>query len=246
MSDAEETGRHERGEQADFSRFSGLEVKPGTLYIVSTPVGNLEDISYRALYTLQNADIIAAEDTRVTNILLKHYGISTRSISYYSQVEGAKTEYIINLLKEGNAVALVSDAGTPCISDPGSILVSQCVENEIDVISIPGASSLIHALVVSGFSSKKFYFQGFLPQKKGRETLFKELKELDMPVVIFESPFRVQRTLNDILKHMGNREISVSREMTKKFETTVRGRVKDIVKDNKVKTKGEFVIVINN
>lgn len=227
--------------------FPDLKVEAGTLYIVSTPIGNLEDISFRAIYVLNNVDYIAAEDTRTSGILLAAYGIKRKLISYYSQVETQKLEFILNELKSGKSIALISDAGTPCISDPGSILVSHCVKENIEVVSIPGASSLIHSLVLSGFSTDKFYYHGFLPLKKGRETLFNEFKNMKMPVIIFESPFRILRTLEDINKYMGNREVCLGRELTKKFEEIKRGRVKDLLQNkSSLKIKGEFVIIINN
>ncbi|MBS1515622.1 MAG: 16S rRNA (cytidine(1402)-2'-O)-methyltransferase [Bacteroidetes bacterium] len=227
--------------------FPDLKISGGTLYIVSTPIGNLEDISFRAIHVLKNVDLIAAEDTRTSGILLHAYGIKGRLMSYYSHTESQKLDYIIGELKSGKSVALISDAGTPCVSDPGSILVSRCVQEEIEVVSIPGASSLIHSLVLSGFSTDKFYYQGFLPVKKGRETTFKELKDIKMPIIIFESPFRVFRTLEDIQKHFGNKEVSLCRELTKKFEEIKRGRVKEILQNkNSLKIKGEFVIIVNN
>ncbi len=226
-------------------KFNDISIKDGALYLVSTPIGNLEDISFRAIQILKNVSLIAAEDTRITNFLLQQYDIKNKTMSYYSHVEMSKVEFLIEELKSGKSIALVSDAGTPCISDPGNILVSHCVENSIEIISVPGSSALIHAMVLSGFSMKRFYFQGFLPLKKGRQTLFKELAEIKMPVIIYESPFRIYRTMKDILGIFGNREISISRELTKKFEQTIRGRVKWILEQN-IKTKGEFVIVINN
>jgi len=166
-------------------------------------------------------------------------------MSYYSHVESGKADYIISEIASGKAVALVSDAGTPCISDPGNILVAKCIESGIDIVSVPGCSSLIHSLILSGFSSKKFYFQGFLPLKKGRKTLLEELASVKMTLIIFESPYRIYKTLKDILEVFGNKEVSVSREMTKKFEQVIRGRVKTII-ERDIKTKGEFVIIINN
>lgn len=229
------------------TKFPDLAVASNTLYIVSTPIGNLEDISFRALYVLKNVNLIACEDTRKTGILLKHYGIRNELTSYFSHNEQNKIEYIIERLRNGDSAAIVSDAGTPCISDPGSILVSECIKQEINVISIPGASSVIHSLVLSGFKIKKFYFQGFLPQKKGREKTFSELAKIKALLVIFESPFRVIRTLEDIHKFLGNKEISIGRELTKMFEEEIRGKVKEILdRKNKFKTKGEFVIVVNN
>lgn len=226
-------------------KFPGLTIENNTLYIVSTPIGNLEDISFRALFVLKNVNMIATEDTRVANILLSHYGIKQKLISYYSQVESSKVDYIIDFIKEGNSVALISDAGTPCISDPGSILVNKSIEEKINVVAVPGASSLIHALVLSGFRNEKFYFQGFLPQKKGREKTFSELNNVKGNIIIFESKFRINRTLQDILKFLGNKEVLVAREMTKKFEELYRGKIKEI-NMNSIKEKGEFVIILNS
>ncbi len=227
------------------SEFPDLRVEKGTLYIISTPIGNLEDISFRALYVLKNVDMIATEDTRIASILLNHYGIKQKLTSYYSQVENSKLDYITNFIKDGNSVALISDAGTPCLSDPGSILVNKCVNENIKVISVPGASSIIHALVMSGFKDEKFYFRGFLPQKKGREKTFSELKNIKTNIVIFESKFRIKRTLNEILKYLGNKEVLIGRELTKKFEEIIRGRIKEI-NLNSIKEKGEFVLIISN
>lgn len=228
-------------------KFPKLSVEKGCLYIVATPIGNLDDISFRALYVLKNANYIASEDTRVTGVLLKEYGVETKQISYFAQVESKKLDDIIEKLKAGNTIALVSDAGTPCISDPGNMLVSRCVEEGIEVRSIPGASSMVHSLVNSGFDYGRFYFQGFLPQKKGRMSTLEEMKEKKMAIVIFESKYKLMKTLEDLQKTLGNREVSISRELTKKFEDTTRGRLKEILKDkSRLKLKGEFVIVINN
>lgn len=226
-------------------KFDLQNIHKGVLYIVSTPIGNLEDISFRAVSILENADLIACEDTRKTNFLLSQYGIRNKTISYYSQVEASKAEQIINEIRSGKTVALVSDAGTPCISDPGNILVSKCIEENIDVYSVPGCSSLIHALILSGIPTGKFFFQGFLPQKKGRQTLLKELSGIKMTLIIFESPFRIYKTLNDIHQHIGNKETAVCRELTKKFEQIIRGKVKNLLA-GQFKTKGEFVIIVNN
>lgn len=232
-----------------FNQYSGKfilsDVKKGALYIVSTPIGNLEDISFRALHVLNNVDIIACEDTRVTNFLLSQYSIKNRTVSYYSHVEKTKIEYLISELEAGKSIALTSDAGTPCISDPGNILVSTCIDKGIEVFSIPGVSALIHAFILSGFSMKTFFFQGFLPLKKGRQSLLKELSTFKMPVIIYESPYRVHKTLKEVLEYFGNKEVSLSRELTKKFEQVIRGKVKSILNQN-IKIKGEFVIIINN
>lgn len=226
-------------------KFDYPEIHKNTLYIVSTPIGNLEDISFQALHILKNVDLILCEDTRMTNFLIQQYGIKNRTMSYYSQVETTKLEYVLNEIRSGNSAALVTDAGTPCISDPGNILVSKCIENNIDVLSVPGSSALIHSLVLSGFSTKRFYFQGFLPLKKGRKTLLQELSAIRMTIIIYESPYRIGRTLRDIYEEFGNKDVSVSRELTKKFEQTIRGKIKSLLTQN-IKTKGEFVILINN
>ncbi len=226
-------------------KFSDIEIRKNSLYIVSTPIGNIEDISFRAIHILKNVELIASEDTRNTNFLIQQYGIKNSTVSYYSQVEAGKVDYLIEEIESGKSVALVSDAGTPCISDPGNILVSTCIERGIDIFSIPGSSALIHSLVLSGFTTKKFYFQGFLPLKKGRQTLLKELTNVKMPIIIYESPFRIYKTLKDLFDNFGNKEVSVSRELTKKFEQIIRGRVKSVLEQN-IKTKGEFVIIINN
>jgi len=227
------------------SKFSEIDPEPGVLYIVSTPIGNLEDLSFRAVNTLAKSDIIACEDTRVTNHLLKQYDIFSKSVSYHSYNETSKLQYLISSLKNEKIVSLVSDAGTPCISDPGNILVSECIKENIKVHSVPGCSSLIHALVLSGFTLRYFYFQGFLPQKKNRQSVLSSLCSIKMPIIIFESPYRIEKLLTEIQEIFGNKEISVSREMTKKFEQTLRGNVRQILKMN-IKQKGEFVIIINN
>jgi len=226
-------------------KFQDLKAEKGVLYVVSTPIGNFEDISFRALHILENVDLIACEDTRVTGNLLSHFGIRTKMMSYYSNVEENKLEHLINELKNDKSVALVSDAGTPCISDPGSILVSKCVEQGIDVFSIPGASSIINALVLSGFPTEKFYFQGFLPQKKGREKTFLELKNIRQTIIIFEAKYRIRKMLKECLKYFGNREVAICRELTKKFEEITRGNLNEI-NPEAIKEKGEFVVVINN
>ncbi len=218
----------------------------GTLYVVSTPIGNLDDISVRAIHILKNSDIIAVEDTRVSGFLLKTFGIDTKMVTFYSRVEKNKTFKIIEELKCNKTVSLISDAGTPCISDPGGILVSECIKNNIKVIPVPGANSLIHALILSGFNTNEFYFQGFLPQK-GRENVYNELKNIRMTIVLYESKFRIRKTLSELATYFGNREIAVCRELTKKFEEIIRGKVKELsVNLNRIKEKGEFVIVLDN
>jgi 16S rRNA (cytidine1402-2'-O)-methyltransferase len=231
----------------DFEKyFPSIKIEKGTLYIVATPIGNLEEISLRALYILKNADLIACEDTRVTAVLLNRYGIKTHMMSYYAHVENSKLDYLLEELKSGKSVAIVSDAGTPGISDPGSTVVSACVKEGIDVVSVTGATALMHALVISGFENKKFYFQGFLPIK-GRENVMLFLKDIKMPIVIYESKFRIRKTISELNNYFGKKEISVSRELSKMHETTYRGILSGIANDlNRIKEKGEFTIVINN
>ena len=221
-------------------------IKESTLYIISTPIGNMDDISFRALNIMKKVNFILAEDSRVSGILLKHYNIRTRMISYFSKTENQKLDFIIEKLSNGESGALISDAGTPCISDPGSILVNECIKNNIKVISVPGASSITHSLVLSGYDINKFYFHGFLPSKKGRNKTFGELKNIKMSIVIFESKYRIKETLKDCLTVFGNKEISIFRELTKKFEEVISGRLKDVLTEGKFINKGEFTLVIKN
>ncbi|MCR4417341.1 MAG: 16S rRNA (cytidine(1402)-2'-O)-methyltransferase [Ignavibacteria bacterium] len=219
----------------------------GTLYLVATPIGNLEDISKRAIDILSTVDLILCEDTRESGKLLSHYGIKNNLMSYYSQVEDQKIPLIINSLKEGKNIALVSDSGTPCISDPGSKLVSACVENEIKVVPIPGPNSIIPALVLSGFEIKSFYFEGFIPQKKGRKKKLEEIANRKEMTVFFESPYRIQKLINELNELCPQREIALCRELTKKFEEVIRGKISDIKKNlASIKLKGEFVVIINS
>ncbi len=228
------------------NHFPAARFEKGALYIVATPIGNLEDISFRALHILKNADAIACEDTRVTSVLLNRYGIKSRLVSYYSKVENSKMDFLTGELREGKTIALVSDAGTPGISDPGAGIIAECVREGIKVISVPGATALIHSIVVSGFESRKFFFQGFLPQK-GRENLFIRLKTIKMPIVFYESKFRIRKTLTEMSKYFGNKEVSVSRELSKMHETTYRGTLNEIAGNvTAIKEKGEFTLVINN
>ena len=217
----------------------------GELYIVSTPIGNLNDITNRAITTLELVDIIAAEDSRVTKKILDKYKITKKIISYNDYNEIRRVDKIINYLKEGLNIALVSDAGTPTISDPGYRLVNKALLDDIKIISIPGACSAIAALSISGLPTDKFFFEGFLPKKKGRLKRFNFLKTLECTIILFESPYRFLRTLEDISKNLGNRVISVVKEITKIHESVFIGYV-DNLKDNfeKNKIKGEFIILI--
>lgn len=216
------------------------------LYIVATPIGNLEDISFRAIRTLKEVDCILAEDTRKTGILLSHYNITGKKlISFYSYVEKRKIPDIISYLKQGLSYALVSDAGTPGISDPAFSIIKACVNEGIEVIHIPGASAVLTALIVSGLPCERFIFEGFLPTKKGRQTRLNKLKDEERTIVIYESNHRILKTLNELQEYFGDREIAICRELTKKFEQVIRGKVADILKNiSELKTLGEFVIVI--
>lgn len=224
---------------------SGVNIDKGTLYIVSTPIGNLEDISLRALAVLEKVNLILAEDTRVTINLLNHYGIKNKIQSFHAHSDKNVVQDFIKILKNGDSIALVTDAGTPLISDPGYPMVSECIKESINITAVPGANALIHALILSGFENENFYFQGFLPIK-GRENLFNELKTIRMPIIIYESKFRINKTVQELQKYFGNAEITICRELTKKFEQIIRGRLREIAKSQKIKEKGEFVIIINN
>jgi len=216
------------------------------LYIVPTPIGNLEDITLRAIRTLKEADYILAEDTRTTAFLLKHLGIEKKLYSHHKFNEHATAVSVAEAIGEGRTVALVSDAGTPGISDPGFLLVRTCVEAGIEVETLPGATALIPALVQSGFPCDRFCFEGFLPQKKGRTKRLEELKEESRSIIFYESPFRVVKCLEQLAEVFGeDRKVSVSRELTKKFEQTVRGTIAEVVAHfREHEPKGEFVIVV--
>lgn len=214
------------------------------LYIVATPIGNLEDITLRALRILKEVDLIACEDTRVTKKLLGRYKIEKPLISYHQHSRITKIDFIIGKLKSGEDVALVSDAGTSDIDDPGCVLVDRAYEEGIEVKTVPGSNALGAALAICGFPANSFLFLGFLPKKKGRQTLLKSLKKEKRMIVFYESVYRVKRSLGDFLEYLGNREVCVCREMTKKFETVYRGRISEVV--DRIKEKGEFVIIIKN
>jgi len=217
------------------------------LYIVATPIGNLKDISLRAIQTLKDVDLIACEDTRKTQILLNTYQIKKPLISYYSYNQIKRSEELLNLLKQGKSIALVSEAGTPGISDPGAQLIKLAIENDIPVTHIPGPAALIVALSVSGLPIHKFVFEGFLPKKPGaRKKRLTNLAKDDYTIVLYESPYRVKKLLDEILEIMGDREIAVARELTKKFEEVKRGRVSELIDYfQQNKPRGEFIIVIS-
>jgi 16S rRNA (cytidine1402-2'-O)-methyltransferase len=220
-------------------------LKIGTLYIVSTPIGNLEDITLRAIRILKQVNLIACEDTRKTQVLLNHYGIATSTTSYYSYNEKEKAPYLINEIKNGKSIAVVSDAGTPGISDPANYLVRLAIEEKINIVPVPGAVAFVSALVVSGLKIDKFIFEGFLPTKKGRHTLLTELTEEERTMIFYESPYRVLKTLRNFLEYFGERKIVVARELTKKFEEVFRGNISDAIEYfNKNEPRGEFVIIV--
>ena len=216
------------------------------LYIVPTPIGNLDDITLRAIKTLEAADYILAEDTRTTSFLLKHLGIEKKLYSHHKFNEHATAASVAEAIGEGRTVALVSDAGTPGISDPGFLLVRTCVEAGIEVETLPGATALIPALVKSGFPCDRFCIEGFLPQKKGRTKRLQELAEEQRSIIFYESPFRVVKCLEQLAEVFGEeRKVSVSRELTKKFEQTVRGTIAEVLEHfREHEPKGEFVIVV--
>ena len=217
----------------------------GTLYIVSTPIGNLEDITFRAVDILKEVNCIAAEDTRHASILLKRYSIHKRCVSYYKDNEERRSTELIHKLQNGEDVALICNAGTPAISDPGFKIIKKAAENSISVVPVPGPSSILSALVVSGLKTDRFCFEGFLPKKKGRRKRLLELKEESRTLIIFESPYRLVRTLRDMLDHFGDRNCVVAREMTKVYEEFKRGTVSELLEYYSGKTpKGECVIVI--
>ena len=218
----------------------------GKLYVVPTPIGNLEDMTLRAIRILKEVDTILAEDTRTSSVLLKHYQIDKRLMAYHKFNEHKSLLSFVNRLEGGENIALISDAGTPSISDPGFLLVRACVESGIDVECLPGATALIPAIVNSGFPSDKFCFEGFLPQKKGRQKRLQELAQEERTMVLYESPFRLMKLLEEINQYFGSdRQIAVSRELSKMFEENLRGTVSELIEKLKDRTiKGEIVVVI--
>lgn len=216
------------------------------LYVVPTPIGNLEDITLRAMKVLKEVDVILAEDTRTTGNLLKKFEIENKLVSYHMHNEHQSITGIIEQLKSGKKIALVSDAGTPGISDPGFLIVRQCIRENIDVECLPGATALIPALVNSGLPCDRFCFEGFLPQKKGRQTRLQNLINEERTMVFYESPFRLVKTLEQFSEIFGlDRRASVSRELSKLYEETKRGSLKELIEYFKIKTiKGEIVICV--
>lgn len=220
----------------------------GILYFVPTPIGNLEDMSFRAVRVLKEVDYILCEDTRTSGILLKHYEISKPTRSYHLHNEHHATDKIVEDLQNGSNIAIITDAGTPGISDPGYLLARACSEANIEMICLPGATAFVPALVVSGIPNNEFFFAGFLPAKKGRQTKLKELAALGKTIILYESPHKINTALEQILEFFGpETRVSLSREISKKFEETKRGSILELIEFSKSKTlKGEIVLIVNN
>ena len=217
-----------------------------SLYLVPTPIGNMDDITIRAIKVLQEVDLILAEDTRTSGILLKHHGIQNKLQSYHIHNEHKIISFLLERIGEGKKMALITDAGTPGISDPGFLLVRECIKNGIEVECLPGATAFVPALVKSGIPTDTFLFAGFLPQKKGRQTAFRRLAGEDRTIVLYESPFRLVKTLEEIVSYFGEgRRVSVSREISKLHEETKNGTAKEVLDYYKEKgVKGEIVLII--
>lgn len=219
----------------------------GKLYLVPTPIGNLDDITLRAIKVLQMVDIVLAEDTRTTQVLLKHLGLEKRLWSHHKFNEHAAVESVVETILGGETVALVSDAGTPGVSDPGFLLVRTCLEHGVEVETLPGPTAFVPALINSGFSCDRFCFEGFLPQKKGRSKRLQQLLEESRTMIFYESPYRLVKTLTQFAELFGaDREAAVSRELTKKFEENVRGTLQELIDHFSAgEVKGEIVIVLS-
>jgi len=218
------------------------------LFIVPTPIGNLEDMTFRAIQVLKEADVILAEDTRTSGKLLKHFEINTKCWAYHMHNEHAAVESLVKELRSGKQIALISDAGTPAISDPGFLLVRECIANDITVECLPGATAFVPALVCSGFPVNEFLFLGFPPVKKGRKMFFEKLKGEKRTIVLYESPHRINKTLEKLKENLGEEvQVSLSREISKKFEEHIRGTVVDVLTHLDAKpAKGEMVLVVDN
>lgn len=226
-------------------------MQTGILYVIATPIGNLADLTFRALETLKSVDMVLCEDTRVTGKLLKHYGVSVPTMSYHANSTIQKHDKILDLLREGKSLALVSDAGTPTISDPGVMLIEMIKRDlpEVKIVAVPGASALTAALSIAGVPSPQFTFYGFLPHKKGRETIFKEIAASERTSVFYESPHRIEKTLESLNKHLPEtKKVVLARELTKMFEETVEGSATEVFeyfKNNPDKMRGEFVVIVS-
>ena len=216
------------------------------LYLIPTPIGNLEDITLRAIRLLKEVDVVLAEDTRTSGKLLKHFDIQSRMMAYHQFNEHKLVQHIVQRIAGGETMALISDAGTPAISDPGFLLVRECIKNSIEVECLPGATAFVPALVNSGLPSDKFFFEGFLPHKKGRQTRLKELSQMPYTIIFYESPHRLLKTLTQLIEHFGaNRPASVSRELSKLHEENARGTLEELLTHFQSKTvKGEIVLVV--
>jgi len=220
-------------------------IQKGTLYIVPTPIGNLDDITLRALKILEGVDVVAAEDTRNTKNLLNHFSISKPLVSFFSQNEHFRVPQIIDRLRNGESIALVSDAGTPGISDPAYTIITAAIAENITIIPLPGATAFVPVLVASGFPTNEFVFLGFLPHKKGRKTKLESMRDEPRTMILYESPHRIIRTLEELHKHLGNRNIVIGREVTKKFEEIIRGNLGELIERLSASTvRGEFVIIL--
>jgi len=218
----------------------------GKLFIVPTPIGNLKDITIRALEVLKTVDYILAEDTRNTIKVLKHYQIKKTLKSYHKFNEHNINENIISDLRSGKNIALVSDAGTPGISDPGYLIIKKCIEENINIECLPGPTALIPALVISGFPADRFIFEGFLPHKKGRKKRLEEISKYDITTILYESPHRLLKTLTELKQYIDNKKICICRELTKVYETIIRGNIEEVINYfNNKPIKGEIVIVIS-
>lgn len=217
------------------------------LILVPTPIGNLADMTYRAVEVLKSVDVILAEDTRVSGILLKHYGIETPMKSYHQHNEHSETDAVVRQIKNGRETAIITDAGTPGISDPGFLLARACVAAAVKIECLPGATAFVPALVNSGLPNDKFVFEGFLPAKKGRQKRLKALAEEDRTMIFYESPYKLLKTLQQFTEHFGaDRQVSISREISKLYEETVRGTITEVISHfQEKKPKGEFVIVLS-
>ena len=227
-------------------KIKGVAEEIGTLYIISTPIGNLKDATHRSLELLSDVNLIAAEDTRRTGILLKHYGIKTPLSSFNSYNQVKKSDRLIARLKAGHDLALVSDAGTPGVSDPLYYLVKAALDKRVPVVSLPGPSAVLAALTVSGLPINRFVFEGFLPRKKGRKKLIEELAQEKRTIVLFESPHRIVKTLNELYQVMGDRKAVLARELTKIHEEVIRGTLGALAtKAEEQKLKGEITLVIS-
>lgn len=227
------------------SNDSNFKVKPGVLYLVSTPIGNLGDITLRALEVLKQVDLIAAEDTRTSSVLLQHFSIKTPMLSYHDFNKEKVTPKLVERLEQNQSIAVISDAGTPGISDPAFYLVREAIKKEIQIESIPGATAFVPALILSGLPTDRFVFEGFLPTKKGRKTRLEELAEEPRTMIFYESPYRIVKTLNDFYSAFGDRHVAIAREISKKFEQIIRGDLQELVNQaDSLTLKGEFVLVV--